>query len=162
MRNTQTGLFSGLFVIIGHNLVICTEIWSILQRTAGTLLFLLSWGEKYWDWWTNCQTSKLKLQVHYKYIKSYSLVTVKCIFISPCDLVIFMLWHFIVFLKLFVFWSYSVYCLVKPDDIFALNTLSLLYLLDILIFWANRWHIFDFCWTLEILSVKSDVIRSIK
>ena len=34
MRNTQTGFFSGLFVIIGHNLVICTEIWSILQRTA--------------------------------------------------------------------------------------------------------------------------------
>ena len=105
MRNTQTGLFSGLFVIIGHNLVICTEIWSILQRTAGTLLFLLSWGEKYWDWWTNCQTSKLKLQVHYKHIKSYSkvhvhfalsfchfyAVTCYCILNVVCILVLFCL-----------------------------------------------------------------------
>ena len=143
MRNTQTGLFSGLFVIIGHNLVICTEIWSILQRTAEHFCSYCH-GEK------SIETDEpiVKPQNwNSKFIINISRVsTVKCIFILPCHFVIFMLWHFIVFLMLFVFWSYSVYCLVKQDNIFARNTISILYLLDIMIFWANIWHIFVEHW----------------
>ena len=80
MRNTQTGLFSGLFVIIGHNLVICTEIWSILQRTAEHFCSYCH-GEK------SIETDEpiVKPQNwNSKFITSISRVTVKCIFILPC------------------------------------------------------------------------------
>ena len=143
MRNTQTGLFSGLFVIIGHNLVICTEIWSILQRTAEHFCSYCH-GEK------SIETDEpiVKPQNwNSKFIISISRVTVKCIFILPCHFVIFMQWHFIVFLMLFVFWSYSVYCLVKQDNIFSTqHNITFIFTRYYDILSQHKWHIFVEHW----------------